>query len=56
MKQEFGDQIESLELIAGGGGMHEIIVDGELVYSKLKTGRQPSPEEIVNLVRARLAG
>jgi len=34
--------------------MHEITVDGDLIYSKLKTGRQPSAKEIVKLVRARL--
>ena len=50
-----GDQIESVDLIEGHGGMHEITVDGDLIYSKLKTGRQPSPEEIVELVRARTA-
>jgi len=54
LKEEFGDRIESIDLIADHGGMHEIRVDGELVYSKLKTGRQPSPKEIVKLVRARL--
>ena len=52
---EFGDQIQSLDLIAGSGGEHEITVDGELIYSKLRTGRQPSPEEIVKLVYARMA-
>jgi len=41
-------------MIADSGGMHEISVDGELIYSKLKTGRQPSPKEIVKLIRARL--
>ena len=55
MKDEFGDQIESIDMIADNGGMHEITVDGDLIYSKLKTGRQPSPKEIVKLVRARMA-
>ena len=55
LRREFGDRIESVDLIAGSGGMHEISVDGELIYSKLKTGRQPTGEEIVGLVRARMA-
>ena len=55
MKEEFGDQIESVDMIADHGGMHEITVNGDLIYSKLKSGRQPSPKEIVKLIHARMA-
>lgn len=36
------------------GGRFEISIDGELVYSKLKTGRFPEHAEIIRLLeRAR---
>jgi len=54
LKDAFGDQIESIELVADQGGVHEISVDGELIFSKIKTGRQPSPKEIIKLVHAHL--
>jgi len=43
-----------LTLIPSDGGRHEITVDGELIYSKLKTGRHPEIEEIKKAIRARL--
>ena len=52
---EFGLAIESYTLIPGSGGVHDITLDGELVFSKKAIGRQPTPEEIVDLIRPRLA-
>jgi len=51
---EFTTRIKSLTLIPSDGGRHEITVNGELIYSKLKTGRQPEIGEIRDAVRARL--
>ncbi|MCA9784565.1 MAG: Rdx family protein [Candidatus Cloacimonetes bacterium] len=39
-------------LIAGSGGVFDVVVDGRLIYSKKQTGRFPEPEEIL----AHLAG
>jgi selT/selW/selH-like putative selenoprotein len=36
----------SVELIASGGGAFEVTVDGQLIYSKLATGRHATHEEI----------
>ena len=47
----FGKKIQSVTLIAGGGGAHEITANGKLIYSKKQTGKQPTPEEIVAAVR-----
>ena len=33
-------------LIAGGGGVFDVVVDGKLIYSKAKMGRFPNPGEI----------
>jgi selenoprotein W-related protein len=35
------------ELVPGGGGVFDVVVDGKLVYSKHQTGRFPDPEEIL---------
>ena len=50
LKQAFG--VES-RLIGGSGGVFDVVVDGERVFSKLDTGRFPSPGEVVALLRAR---
>lgn len=39
----------TVELIEGGGGVFEIVRDGELVYSKRKLGRFPSDEEVASI-------
>jgi selenoprotein W-related protein len=39
------------KLIAGGGGVFDVTVDGKLVFSKKSVGRFPEPGEIVALLR-----
>jgi selenoprotein W-related protein len=51
---EFGDQIKSWTLIPSRGGRFELTVDGDLIYSKLETGRHTNPEEIKTLLRQKL--
>jgi selT/selW/selH-like putative selenoprotein len=41
-----------VELIKGGGGAFEVCRDGELVFSKLRTGRFPEPDEIIAILGA----
>ena len=41
------------ELIASGGGVFEIFVDGKKVFSKKALGRFPEEGEIVGMLRAR---
>jgi selenoprotein W-related protein len=41
------------ELIKSGGGAFEVRVNGELIYSKLSTGRFPANDEITEMLRAR---
>jgi selenoprotein W-related protein len=40
------------ELIAGGGGVFEITVDGKNVFSKKALGRFPGDGEVLGLIRA----
>ena len=35
------------ELIKGDNGVFDVVVDGELIYSKQQTGRFPDPDEIL---------
>jgi selenoprotein W-related protein len=41
-------------LIPAGGGCFELTVDGELLYSKLKTGKFPDEDWAVEAVGGRL--
>lgn len=47
---EFEDQIEDIRVVPSGGGRFEVTVNGELLYSKLETGRHAEEDEIVQLV------
>ena len=40
------------DLVGGGMGALEVMLDGVLLYSKLRYNRFPKPEEIVRLVEA----
>jgi selenoprotein W-related protein len=52
--ETYKQKIESLELMPSGGGCFELSLDGDLVYSKLKTGEFPDEGEMVRLVGKRL--
>ncbi|RME87627.1 MAG: SelT/SelW/SelH family protein [Anaerolineae bacterium] len=49
--KNFEPQIESLTLVPSDGGRFEVSVNGNLLYSKLQTGRHAEPGEVVRLVR-----
>jgi len=50
----FKHKIAGLRLIPSRGGCFELVVDGELVYSKLKTGVFPNEDDMVQAVGDRL--
>jgi len=41
------------ELIEGAGGVFDVTIDGERIFSKRYEGRFPEPGEIVGLLRQR---
>jgi len=45
IKDETG--VES-ELISGGGGIFDVVVDGEMIFSKHEVDRFPEPDEILS--------
>ncbi len=53
---EFGPDIQSLTLIPLGGGIFDVRIGDDLVFSKFKEGRFPANDEVRAMVRQRLAG
>jgi len=51
---EFKQKIQELVLVPGTGGCFELEVDGQLLYSKLKTGQFPDEDWVVNSLRKKL--
>jgi selenoprotein W-related protein len=43
-------------MVPSDGGRFEVSVDGQLIYSKLATGRHADPGEVLGLVRKRMKG
>ena len=39
------------ELVKGDDGVLEVLVDGELVFSKHRDGRFPAPGELARIIR-----
>ena len=50
---EFGLDVQELKLVPSHGGVFEVSLDGQLIYSKKKTGRQPTVKEIKDILRSR---
>ncbi len=51
----FSDEIGEVALQPGSGGVLEIRLDGELLFSRKEAGRFPEAKEIKQLVRDRIA-
>jgi selenoprotein W-related protein len=52
--EEYKQRIQDLKLIPGSGGCFELTVNGELLYSKLKTGQFPDEKAMIEAVGKRL--
>jgi selenoprotein W-related protein len=46
--------LAGLTLVPGHGGVFDVRIDGELVFSQKEAGRLPEPREIRDALRARL--
>jgi selenoprotein W-related protein len=49
--KDFEMQIGNITLVPSDGGRFEVSINGELIYSKLKTGRHVVPGEANELFR-----
>ncbi len=52
--QAYDLQIASLEIVPSSGGVFEVVLDGELLFSKTALGRHAYAHEVLDLVRDRL--
>lgn len=52
---DYAAQIETLTLQPSQGGVFEVTLDGELVYSKKETRRHASLEELREVIGQRLS-
>ena len=43
-----------MALVPSDGGKFELFLDGEQLFSKLKTGQFPSSRDVIKLIDARL--
>jgi len=51
----FENELGELALIPGTGGIFEVRVDGEVIFSRNQEGRFPESKELKQLVRDRIA-
>jgi selenoprotein W-related protein len=51
---QYKQKIQDLKLVPGSGGCFELTINGELIYSKLKTGRFPDERTMVEEVGKRM--
>jgi predicted Rdx family selenoprotein len=47
--------IDTLTLETGSKGVFDVVVDGELLYSKAAAGRHAGPGEVLDLFRSQYA-
>ena len=48
--KQYEARITTITLIPGKGGVFEVVVDGELIFSKIQLGRHAEPGEVVRLM------
>jgi len=48
---EYEPELKSVTLIPSDGGRFEVVVNNQLIYSKLHTGRHAEPGEILQLIK-----
>jgi len=51
----FENELGEVALVPGTGGVFEVRVDGEVIFSREKEGRFPESKELKQLVRDRVA-
>ncbi len=52
--EEFEHKITSFAFIPSRGGVFEVVVDGDLIYSKKETGEHAEYEQVGGPIRERL--
>ena len=50
--EKYGNDVKELTLIPSGGGVFEIINNGNLIFSKKSLDRFPADGEVMNLIES----
>jgi len=46
--------LSAVEVVTGAGGIFDVHVDGDLVFTKSMLGRYPDPDDVLPLLREKL--
>ena len=52
--EELSGRIGAVEIVPGRGGIFDVHVAGELIFTKKMIGRYPEPEDVLPLLRTAL--
>ena len=52
--EEWEEELETVEVVTGSGGIFDVHLDGELVFEKSMLGRYPDPDDVLPLLRERM--
>jgi hypothetical protein len=47
--------VDTVEVVTGKGGIFDVHVDGDLVFTKSMLGRYPDPDDVLPLLGEKLA-
>ncbi len=50
--EKYGTNITGLTMIPSGGGVFEVIINNQLVFSKKELNRFPNDGEVVDLIKS----
>jgi predicted Rdx family selenoprotein len=53
--EEWEDEVDGVEIATGANGIFGVHLDGELVFEKSMLGRYPDPDDVIPLLRERMA-
>jgi selenoprotein W-related protein len=51
----FETELKEVSLVPGTGGIYEVRLDGEVIFSRKEQGRFPESKELKQLIRDRIA-
>ena len=52
--EEWEQAIDAIEVVPGTGGIFDVHLDGELLFTKAMLGRYPEPEDVLPLLREQI--
>jgi predicted Rdx family selenoprotein len=53
--ETWGAVVGSVEVVAGTGGIFDVDLDGEQVFTKSMIGRYPEPEDVMPLLQEQIS-